>query len=195
MQSCRKNGFTLAELLIALAILGEIATFTIPKILNSQQQSQNNAVAREAFSMISGAYSTYTLNNTLAATTTPDDLAQYLNYVSVDTGGTAQIDDSPGFGAKTCNAGNPCYRLHNGAILQYEAGTYFNGTGSTNVLFFFLDPDGAYSGSTSGTGKSLRIVLHYNGRITSMGKETGSVSNNAYTLGASSLWDPDWFSW
>lgn len=195
MRSCRKNGFTLAELLIALAILGLIATFSIPKILNAQQQSQNQAVAKEAFSIISGAYSVYKANNTLSASTTPDTLTQYLNYVSVDTGGTRQIDDSPGFGARTCNAGNPCYILHNGAILQYEAGTFFNGTGSTNVLFFFLDPDGEYSGSINGNGKSVRIVLHYDGRITSMGQETVTVGNNAYTLGASSLWDPDWFSW
>lgn len=33
-------GFTLAELLIALGILGVIATFTIPKILSAQQDSK-----------------------------------------------------------------------------------------------------------------------------------------------------------
>jgi prepilin-type N-terminal cleavage/methylation domain-containing protein len=49
-------GFTLAELLIALAILGEIATFTIPKILSSQQNGTNKAKAKEAFSMVSSAY-------------------------------------------------------------------------------------------------------------------------------------------
>lgn len=40
-------GFTLAELLIALAILGEIATFTIPKILSAQQNGQKKTVMRE----------------------------------------------------------------------------------------------------------------------------------------------------
>ncbi len=40
------KGFTLAELLMALAILGVIATFTIPKILGAQQSSSSNAKAK-----------------------------------------------------------------------------------------------------------------------------------------------------
>lgn len=41
------RGFTLAELLIALTILGVIATFTIPKILSSQQDGKLKAIAKE----------------------------------------------------------------------------------------------------------------------------------------------------
>lgn len=41
------KGFTLAELLIALAILGVIATFTIPKVL----QSSRTAQAQDALAM------------------------------------------------------------------------------------------------------------------------------------------------
>ena len=55
-------GFTLAELLISLAILGVIATFTIPKILTSQQNSQKAAVTKEVIAMISGAFTAYQQN-------------------------------------------------------------------------------------------------------------------------------------
>jgi prepilin-type N-terminal cleavage/methylation domain-containing protein len=49
-------GFTLAELLIALTILGEIAAFTIPKIISSQQNGQKRAVTKEMIAMFSAAY-------------------------------------------------------------------------------------------------------------------------------------------
>jgi Tfp pilus assembly protein FimT len=39
-------GFTLAKLLIALAILAEIATFATPKILTAQQSGQNRAIGK-----------------------------------------------------------------------------------------------------------------------------------------------------
>lgn len=46
------RGFTLAELLICIAILAEIATFTIPKILSAQQQSTKIAVFRDSLSTL-----------------------------------------------------------------------------------------------------------------------------------------------
>lgn len=49
----RRLGFTLAELLIALTILGVVATFTIPKILSSQQNDKKKAVFRETIAMFS----------------------------------------------------------------------------------------------------------------------------------------------
>lgn len=48
----RKSGFTLAELLIALGILGVIATFTIPKLLASQQNTQRKAIFKEMIASI-----------------------------------------------------------------------------------------------------------------------------------------------
>ncbi|MGE0200139.1 MAG: type II secretion system protein [Candidatus Melainabacteria bacterium] len=45
-------GFTLAELLIALAILGVIATFTVSKILTVQNSGQRQAVLKETYSAI-----------------------------------------------------------------------------------------------------------------------------------------------
>lgn len=57
-------GFTLAELLISLAILGVIATFTIPKIIKAQQDAKFNAIAKEAATMVTGAYQQYQSQNT-----------------------------------------------------------------------------------------------------------------------------------
>ncbi len=50
------SGFTLAELLIALALLGVIATFTIPKVLQANTDAKYNAEAKETIQMIANAY-------------------------------------------------------------------------------------------------------------------------------------------
>lgn len=55
MSRLTATGFTLAELLIALLILGEIATFTTPKISSSSQNAQKNAVFKEMIGALSEA--------------------------------------------------------------------------------------------------------------------------------------------
>jgi len=52
----RKRGFTLAELLIALALLGVIAAFTIPKILNATNSAQMIANVKDGVSTIEQAW-------------------------------------------------------------------------------------------------------------------------------------------
>ena len=187
------KGFTLAELLIALTILGVIATFTIPKILLTQQNQQYNAEAKEAASMIAGAVSVYQLTNGLNSSNTFSDMTPYLNYVLVDTSTT--IDDIPGYTSKTCSASNPCLKLHSGALLRYSAAGSFGGTSTTNALVFFLDPDGTYGGTTQGPSKAVRFALFYtNTRLTSIAYLPYTVHSSDDTVVAG-LSDPSWFSW
>jgi prepilin-type N-terminal cleavage/methylation domain-containing protein len=54
--SFQQPGFTLAELLIALSILGVIASFAIPKILSSQQNGQFKSAGKETASMVAQPY-------------------------------------------------------------------------------------------------------------------------------------------
>ena len=46
------NGFSLAELLLALLILVQIATFTIPKVLTAQQSAHREAVLKETIATL-----------------------------------------------------------------------------------------------------------------------------------------------
>lgn len=176
------GGFTLAELLISLAILGVIATFTIPKILNSSTNGQNAAVAKEIASMISGAFSVYTLNNTLASSTTAGVLTQYMNYVSQDTSST--FSDLP---ACTATASHIiCLKLHNGGVLQYDDRNTFGGTTSGDAILFNVDPDG--SGATGGA----TFVLYYNGRLSTRG--IGAPSGTGGTAITAITSDPTYIS-
>lgn len=179
------QGFTLAELLIALAILGVIATFTIPKILTSSQNGQNTAIAKEAASMISAAYSTYTLTNGAGTGVTGGALTQYMNYVSTDNS-TALSTATTGTALQQCAATLICLKLHNGGVLQYDTAQTFGGTGTTNAINFGLDPDG--------TGPAGRVTFwqFYNGRL-STGGQGGSTTQTGGTITATTS-DPSYLA-
>jgi prepilin-type N-terminal cleavage/methylation domain-containing protein len=52
MSKLYEKGFTMAELLIAMSILGIIATVSIPKVLGSFEITQNKTVMKEAISSL-----------------------------------------------------------------------------------------------------------------------------------------------
>lgn len=162
-----KRGFTLAELLISLAILGVIATFTIPKVLYSSTNGKATAIAKEAASMISGALSAYLLSNSIVDGTTEGTLTPYMNYVSVSTTGTDMTTSA-------CAANAPCLKLHNGGTLQYGVGSEFRGTSTTGAVLFNLDPD------ASGPLGPVTFVLMENGRLTTQ-QAAGAASYTTTT--------------
>ncbi len=190
-----KAGFTLAELLVALAILGVIATFTIPKVLSAQQNSTFNAVAKEDAAAIGAAYHNYKLSNGVSGATSLTSLTSFLNYVSVDT--TSQIDSYPGNTSLDC-ATWQCYRMANGSTIAFDGGQTFGATDNLAITYFFVDPDGVYSGSTTGNGKSVVFFIYVNGQITSQENAAdnshdvwGTVYHPATQVGK----DPTWFRW
>ena len=191
----RTQGFTLAELLIALTVLGLIATFTIPKLLYLQKQAQWNAQAKEAVASIADAFTAYkAAGNVPSASTTPDMLKTFFNQVN-DANGVI-VDNRPfhASASSTCGAstGN-CLRLHNGGILLFRNQS-FGGTTNLNTVGFSYDPDGIFTGNKD----SITFHLYYNGRITSRANTlTNSVSSNNAppTLDPDSTFDPDWFKW
>jgi prepilin-type N-terminal cleavage/methylation domain-containing protein len=90
MSRQRVTGFTLAELLIALSILGIIAVFTAPKLLQTQQNTQQAAIGKEVAASIVGAYYSYLSRNPLTSGVMPRHLTPYLNYVANDTAATVR---------------------------------------------------------------------------------------------------------
>jgi len=154
------RGFTLSELLIALAILGVIAMFSIPKILTSHMHVEHNAALKEAVSAVSQACLEHKRLNRQNANTDAQDYIQYLNYVRYDT--VSLIDDSTLGGSRSC--AEPCTFLHNGSALRFNGEAYL-GTQTTNAVLIEFDPDGIYSGITTGPGKSAQLFLYYNCRL------------------------------
>lgn len=59
MRDClnlHQKGFSLAELLLVLLILAQIAVFSIPKLLNAQNDSRSMAIAKETAATINALY-------------------------------------------------------------------------------------------------------------------------------------------
>lgn len=171
-------GFTLAELLIALVILGEIATFTIPKILISQSNGRNNAIAKETMASIASAYQMVQLNSSggVSFSTTIGALTQYMNYVAVDT--TSTIDAYPGSASDTFPCSSyTCIKLHNGGLFMMDIIPFGSSGGIVDGV---LDPDGTLTSRKD----SISFILYYKGRVQTIADYTGNAS---YT--------PTWFSY
>ncbi|MEB3285938.1 MAG: type II secretion system protein [Vampirovibrionales bacterium] len=188
-----QRGFTLAELLISLAILGIIATFTIAKVLNTQQDNGYNSAAKEAAAMLSGAYYSLQSSEGVTADTQIGDMTQFMNYVSVYTGLVDDAYTDTFLNCATVNYG--CLKLHNGGIVAYRANVWFGGTDTTNGLPFFFDPDGEYGGTTNGPGKSVSFFLFFNGRLVDRGNIPAGTGNSLTTYGAAPSKTPPWFQW
>jgi prepilin-type N-terminal cleavage/methylation domain-containing protein len=188
-------GFTLAELLISLGILGIIATFTISKILTSSQEGKYDAMAKEAAATIAQAYQEHKRLGLVSANTSPADLFQYINYVRMDT--STQIDSHQGVADAQCDGTSPCVLMHNGGILMAKRTTCddFGGTSSLHVVEFLFDPDARYSGSTTGNYKAVQFMLYYNGFLTTRGNIKNNTDCGAGAWGPFPSYDPPWFSW
>ncbi len=195
--ACHKRalgGFTLAELLICIAILGVIAVFTIPKIITTQQNQSYTAFVKESTSILTGAYTKANFDGIVTSSTKLTDLTPYMNYVQLKTIGT--IDDIYRFATLSCSSTSPCIKLHNGSTLFFTSNA-FGGTGASNALYYKIDPDGVVTdGTTNGPGKSLALFLYYSGKITDYGNINPGTTDSVVPFGynPSPAYTPPWFS-
>ena len=190
----RQNGFTLAELLIALLILGVIATFTIPKVLQSQQNRRWSSEAREMAGTLSQIRQILIANGQWSQNTKAMDFTPYLNYTKVNVGnGTLGLDWNS-TASDTCHAnlGRMCFGLHSQARLGMGNTCQFAGTLPTDAIGFVFDPDGLPTTPQN----SLGLFIYYDGKVkTYSSLIAGSRLGVGNCGGIGTAADPSWFSW
>jgi prepilin-type N-terminal cleavage/methylation domain-containing protein len=185
----RAQGFTLTELLIALAILGLIATITIPKVIVNSGNTKLIAITKECAATIAGAYQVYVgangqLVGAAGGTGGPPATAGIVTYINY--AGTNTAAKSGGQALDCDTAGSPCLVLHNGAYLQYSGQTF---TATDKAITFLVDPDGVGNNTDK-----ISIMLSYNGRVgVGNNSDTGLVSAGGSDL--AQVAKPGWFTW
>lgn len=197
------KGLTLSELLIGLAIIGMIAALTIPKIIQASQSQQLNANARDAMTLVSGAYADFETENAPATSTTFLDLLSYLTFSRNFYGQSAVTVDPPpngtnitafGCSGSTCTltaAGSAsAVRLKSGAVVVFPRTISFSATTGNVALPFLVDPDG----ERTGTANSVEFWLYVDGTIKSLGNLTASTVNSAGTFSAIASGDPSYLN-
>ena len=155
----KQSGFTLTELLIALVLLGVIASFAIPKVLKATADQRKGAIIREAVSMLEDAYYGNRVEGDNFATAT--DLYNYIindiNFIQSGTG-----DAGTAFGGAFDTAATACsdnvgyILLPNGAII---AGLVTDAAGDYHQIC--IDVDGVGGLNTIGTDQFVGTFVHH----------------------------------
>ncbi len=163
-----KNAFTLAEVLITLAIIGVVAAISIPSVISNSQQQEFKTGLRKAVSVLNSAI---TMNMALDGETPYDNanLVQFLmkhmsilkttetlskNYWSYTTLNSGTSDDNSNGAFYTTDGMRFEFNLHNAGVsgrnLLHESNV--RACDSTNTLYSYKFSSGTVSASCGGCG-------------------------------------------
>lgn len=188
------TGFTLTELLVGLGILGLIAAFAVPKILTASAATTANAKVHKAAQAVVNGYEKWTQENGKTPNTSVQNVMSMVQHNGQITDGRV-VDWAPNSSLDqiSCVAyvGNVaqalCYLMPDSSIILFvnhfggSSGTdlNFSNSGTTNALYFAVDPDGKDGPQDkSATTVSTLFLLSYNGRL----RERGRLKNSTYSL-------------
>ena len=214
----KHKGFTLAEMLIALALIGIIAALLIPKLLGSTNGNAKRASVLQSAMAITQAFAQYSADDSapgISASTSAASLMRYFNYMEIIPTGSLDGTEAAGPGTEVswdCSTQITCLKMHSGGYLGFWNGGFGNANNpgaptvgkptDLNSIWLLVDTDGSPSinGKASDSNNSVWLVLYPTGKIKSWSTiDPGTTYiNNVGALTAAvplPLSDPDWFTW
>lgn len=120
----KKNGFTLAEVLITLAIIGVVATLTLPALMTNTAEQQAKTALKKGINTLTEAAQ---MNQAIAG----------FDYASLTTANTTDTESQSLYGLLTTRA-SVDYQKTGTKKLITQQGTA-NTTASENMVVFFRD--------------------------------------------------------
>jgi prepilin-type N-terminal cleavage/methylation domain-containing protein len=207
--SCRRprssvaGAFTLAELIIALIIVGIIATLTVAGVNKSPSNKKALAATQAAAMEVQSAYTRYLLDYELMPEAT---FATFLPYLASRTQPyTGTLNSDANGGSLTCGSGDfACAKLSNGAVIAYKTNLQFAQASASSTVDrcipVIIDPDGKFVDSYKSF--AVYLVMEYGGRLETT-YEMPVATCNSYNIttaadvpiNGDSIPLPDWWSW
>ncbi len=183
-----KAGFTLSELLVGLGIIGLIAAFAIPKVLNASSAALANAKVHKAAQAVANGLEKWTEQNGRSGETTPANIMNMVQHNGLITDGRL-VDWVPnGDMDFTCSPSSvseyvgTCYQMPDGAVLYFIGSATWDtfGGNADNTLYFGVDPDGITTDddTQSNTSAATAFFISSNGRL----RERGRLKNSNHSL-------------
>jgi prepilin-type N-terminal cleavage/methylation domain-containing protein len=146
----KNNGFTLSELLISVGVLGLIASFAIPSVVNAMGQSANRALLKESINTIAKVAQAGVLTGEL----TPDDAGEQYMIKTLNANKVCPTGACP----DTWLSGSADEASATGAILQNRVELTFINRSLTEQVAY-MDVNGN-SQQPNQIGKDVFIVCY-----------------------------------
>jgi prepilin-type N-terminal cleavage/methylation domain-containing protein len=192
-----RKGFTLAEVLITLTIIGIVASLTIPSLVNNVQDAQYKTAWKKAYSTLTqvtqrivadyGSLSICPYDGTYSARNCMRNaFLQYLNYTrSCDESNTNLCFHLNSDGSKYLNGdpvtglwGNsPSAVLSDGTLLRFAVSSSYCSSSDVNCGYIYIDTNGFNAPNI--IGKDIFQVLITQNTIKPNGYNVDSATVNS----------------
>jgi len=196
----KKKGFTLAEVLMVIAVIGIVAVFTIPVLYASTQGREHQTASGKALSALNSALQmrfaleegesmddyTGSLGAYLTRQIDPDPVTGIgINTNKVAFSG-AQVHGSTGTGCPAAPNTDACkISAKDGTIWYFPAGATSldtgNGCSSPNGCLIWVDTNGPRGPSKNKTDAANRDVMKCGGNVITTGTSGGGITNPTTT--------------